>query len=310
MRRTGLLALVAALTATVAGAFWWRSGPPHGPDDTAMAARYATPLSAPEGPIAVFHIGHSLVNRNMPAMLAQLAGEGHRYESQLGWGATLRSHWGDIPVNGAEVENAHPHYRDAREAVASGDYDALVLTEMVEIRDALRYHDSPRYLAAFAEEAWKAQPDVRIYLYETWHQLDDAEGWLERLDADLLRHWEKGLLRPALGRLPEGARIHLIPAGQALGALVREIEARGGVGNVEDRASLFKDQIHLNDLGNYFVALVHYAVLYQKSPVGLPHALLRGDGTTADAPAPELAQLMQEVVWATVRSTKLTGLDR
>jgi len=275
-----------------------------------MAARYATPLSAPEGPIAVFHIGHSLVNRNMPAMLAQLAGEGHRYESQLGWGATLRSHWGDIPVNGAEVENTHPHYRDAREAVASGDYDALVLTEMVEIRDALRYHDSPRYLAAFAEEAWKAQPDVRIYLYETWHQLDDAEGWLERLDADLLRHWEKGLLRPALGRLPEGARIHLIPAGQALGALVREIEARGGVGNVEDRASLFKDQIHLNDLGNYFVALVHYAVLYQKSPVGLPHALLRGDGTTADAPAPELAQLMQEVVWATVRSTKLTGLDR
>jgi hypothetical protein len=309
MRRTGLLALaaVAAAAATAAGTFWWRSTPP-GPDDAAMAALYAEPLSPPGGPLAVFHIGHSLVNRDMPAMLAQLAGPGHRYESQLGWGAPIRAHWGDIPVNGFEVENAHPRYRDAREAVASGDYDAIVLTESVEIRDALRYHDSPRYLAAFAEAAWKARPDTRIYLYETWHQLDDPVGWLDRLDADLPRHWEGELLRPALGRLPEGARIHLIPAGQALAALVRQIEAQGGVGSLKSRSDLFSDQIHLNDLGNYFVALVHYAVLYGKSPVGLPHDLTRGDGTPAEMPDPELARLMQEVAWAAAQSTPLTGV--
>jgi hypothetical protein len=315
MTRKGLIAVaLAAVAAAVAAALWWRSAPP-GPDDAAMAARYAVPLPAPEGPLAVFHIGHSLVNRDMPAMLAQLAGEGHRYESQLGWGATLKSHWGDEPVNGFEVENAHPRYRDAREAVASGDYDAIVLTEMVEIRDALRYFDSPRYLAQFAAEAWKARPGTRIYLYETWHPLDDPEGWLERLDADLPRYWEGALLRPALGRLPEDARIHLIPAGQALAALVREIEARGGVGNVRDRTDLFarsesgeQDQIHMNDLGNYFVALVHYAVLYHRSPVGKPFALLRADGTPADAPAPETARLMQEVAWAAARGNRLTGV--
>jgi hypothetical protein len=315
MTRKGLLAAAAAAAvAAAAAAFWWRSAP-AGPGDTEMAARYAAPLAAPEGPLAVFHLGHSLVNRDMPAMLAQLAGEGHRYESQLGWGATLKSHWGDAPVNGFEVENAHPRYRDAWEAVASGDYDAIVLTEMVEIRDALRYFDSPRYLALFAAEAWRARPDTRIYLYETWHRLDDPEGWLERLDADLPRYWEGALLRPALGRLPDDARIHLIPAGQALAALVREIEARGGVGNVRDRTGLFArtgeggvDQIHLNDLGNYFVALVHYAVLYHRSPVGLPHRLLKGDGTPADAPAPETARLMQEVAWAAARGNRLTGV--
>jgi hypothetical protein len=304
-----IAAATAAVIATAVGAMLWRSGT-SGPDDGEMAARYATPLPAPDGPIAVYHIGHSLVNRTMPAMLAQLAGPGHRYESQLGWGAPLKSHWGDAPVKGFETENAHPRYRDAREAVASGDYDALILTEMVEIRDALRYHDSPRYLAAFAEEALKARPDVLIYLYETWHPLDDPDGWLERLDDDLPRHWEKGLLRPALGRLPEGARIHLIPAGQALGALVREIEARGGVGNVKDRSGLFKDRIHLNDLGNYFVALVHYAVLYHESPVGLPRALMRSDGTPADVPDPELARLMQEIAWEVVRSNLLSGVAR
>ncbi len=307
MRRTGLLALVLAAGAAAAGALWWRSAP-AGPDDAAMAALYAAPLPRPEGPMAVFHIGHSLVNRDMPAMLAQLAGAGHRYESQLGWGAPIRSHWGDIPVNGFEVENAHPRYRDAREAVASGDYDAIVLTEAVEIRDSLRYHDSPRYLAAFAEAAWAARPDTRVYLYETWHPLNDPEGWLDRLDADLSRYWLGGILRPALGRLPEGARIHLIPAGQAMARLVREIEARGGVGNVADRRGLFSDDIHVNDLGNYFVALVHYAVLYQKSPVGLPHDLTRGDGTPADAPDPELARLMQEIAWEAARSTPMTGV--
>ena len=306
MRKAGFLALALAAVAG-AVAFWWRSAP-AGPDAATMAALYAQPLPPPEAPLAVFHIGHSLVNRDMPAMLAQLAGEGHRYESQLGWGAQLQSHWGDIPVNGFEVENAHPRYRDAREAVASGDYDAIVLTESVEIRAAIRYHDSPRYLAAFADAAWKARAGTRIYLYETWHELDDPEGWLNRLDADLTRHWLDQLLRPALGRLPEGARIHLIPAGQALAALVREIEARGGVGAVKDRNGLFLDQIHLNDLGNYFVALVHYAVLYQKSPVGLPHAMMRGDGSPADAPEPELALLMQEVAWTAARTTPLTGV--
>jgi hypothetical protein len=64
----------------------------------------------------------------------------------------------------------------------------------------------------------------------------------------------------------------------------------------------------MNDLGNQFVALVHYAVLYGKSPVGLPHALLRGDGTPAEVPDPELARLMQEVAWAAARSTPLTGV--
>lgn len=307
MKPAGLLALLVAAAAAGLAAVWWRSAP-AGPSDAAMELRYAAPLPPPDRQLAVFHIGHSLVNRDMPSMLAQLSGEGHRYESQLGWGAPLRSHWGEIPLAGFEVENAHPRYRDAREAVASGDYDAIVLTEMVEIRSAIRYHDSSRYLAAFAAEAWKARPDTRVYLYETWHPLDDPDGWLDRLDADLSENWLGKVLRPALGRLPDGARIHLIPAGQAMASLVREIESRGGVGEVKDRTGLFADAIHLNDLGNYFVALVHYAVLYQKAPAGLPHVLLRADGSPADAPDAELARLMQEVAWAAARSTPLTGV--
>ena len=122
----------------------------------AAEALYATPLSKPSGALNVYHLGHSLVGRDMPAMLAQLAGEGHRYDSQLGWGTSLKEHWEpDLAINGFDQENAHPRFRPAKEALGSGEYDCVVLTEMVEIADAIRYHDSAEYLARWRPR-WSA----------------------------------------------------------------------------------------------------------------------------------------------------------
>lgn len=309
------MAIFGSLGAAVGGALYWLGSRP--PSAASVRDRLAVALSAPADPLSVFHLGHSLVNRDMPAMLAQLAPPGHRYDSQLGWGTTLQAHWGDAEILGFEAENAHPRFRPAHEAVESGDYDAIVLTEMVEIRASIRYYDSPAYLARWARKALAARPDVRLYLYETWHQLDDAEGWLERLDLDHERYWLRRVLGPALARLPNDTQMHLIPAGQVLAAFVRKVEAQGGLGNVRDRTDLFAraedgtlDQIHLNDMGNYLVALVHYAALYHRDPVGLPHALLRADGTAAQAPDTEVARLMQETTAEVVRNLGLSGLSR
>jgi hypothetical protein len=270
-----------------------------------VSALYARPAAPPAGPLRVFHLGHSLVGRDMPAMLAQLAGVGHAYESQLGWGTTMKAHWEPgHEIMGFDRENDHPHYRPAREAVSSGQYDALVLTEMVEIKDAVRYFNSAAYLKNWAEAAWAANPQTRIYLYETWHPLDDAEGWLARLDRDIDLYWEGRILVPALRDRP----IYVIPAGQVLAAFVRQIEARGGVGNVANRQALFSDAIHFNDLGAYLVALTHLAVLYQRDPRGLAHQLLRADGSPADAPDAEAARLMQEVVWEVVSTYPKAGI--
>jgi hypothetical protein len=323
-RRAALALLIggALLAAVALGARLLDGGGlPRGaaaPTPALLEAAFGRPLPPVEGPRRVYHLGHSLVGRDMPAMLAQLAPEGHAYESQLGWGAPLRAHFEpDVPVPGFEAENAHPRFRPAREAIASGDYDALVLTEMVELRDALRFHDSALYLQRWAALARAAAPHTEVFLYETWHRLDDPAGWLERLDRDLPELWLARLADPELMVSGPERPLRLIPAGQVLAAFVRDLEARGGQDGLQSRADLFArtpegqlDPIHLNDFGHYLVALTHFAVLYRQNPIGLPHQLRRADGSPAQAPAPPIARRMQELVWSVVTREPRTGVPR
>ncbi|UWQ92248.1 hypothetical protein K3727_05465 [Rhodobacteraceae bacterium M382] len=312
MFRLGIVLVLLAL----AGVTWWWFSVGRKPSPAQIEQAY-TALPAPKGPMAVYHLGHSLVGRDMPAMLAQLAGADHAYGSQLGWGTSLREHWEpELPINGFETENAHPRFRPARDAIASGDYDAVVLTEMVEIRDAIKYHSSGKYFSLWADLARLSNPNTRVYLYETWHRLDDPQGWLNRLDDDLSRHWEDQIL---LADLPQAGNrpARLIPAGQVMARFARIVTEQGGIGDLSGPEDLFArnddgtlDTIHLNDKGAYLIALTHFAVLYQRSPVGLPHQLSRADGTRADAPLAEAAALMQQVVWDVVTSLPKTGVAR
>ncbi|MFN4157623.1 MAG: hypothetical protein ACK4GO_04365 [Gemmobacter sp.] len=299
-------------------AIWRALSAPSTLDEAAFAARYSEPLPPPGRAMQVYHLGHSLVGRDMPAMVAQLAAAAgypeHGYHSQLGWGASLDQHWrGEVP--GFAEENAHDRHCPVRAALTSGGYDAVVLTEMVELRDAIRWHDSARALADWARAARGGRRDVRVYLYETWHRLDDPAGWLARIDTDRGALWEGVLLRQAMARKGVGT-VHVIPAGQVMAALVRAIEA-GEVPGLSRRQDLFAvtpegvpDPIHLNDIGAYAVALTHVAVLYGQSPEGLPHALLRADGTPATAPGPEAAAAMQRLVWRMVTGYRLAGVTR
>lgn len=294
--------------------FGCRKSPDAVISETEALDLYASPMTKPTGPLSVFHLGHSLVGRDMPAMVAQLAGAGHAFKSQLGWGTSLKNHWGPAnEINGFASENNHPAARLASEALDSGDYDAVVFTEMVEIRDAIKYHESAEYLSRWAQRARDGNPSVTLYFYETWPETNDAEGWLARVEKDLSRHWEGEILLPAVRAA--AAPIYVIPGGQALAATIKAVIARGGVDGVSRIEDFFalaadgsQDTIHFNDLGAYVIAATHYAVLYHDSPVGLPYQLNRADGTPATHPGPELAKLIQEAVWKTVSTYSKTGI--
>ncbi len=272
---------------------------------------YEEPLAPPEVPLNVYHLGHSLVGKDMPAMVAQLAGTGHSYNSQLGWGANLREHWEpDVPVSGFEQENTHQEFRDPHEALGSGEYDAVVLTEALPIRSAIKYQDPQKYLHKWAVAAWTGNPETRVYLYESWHGLDVEEGWLTRLDQDLELYWEGEILLRALAYEDVNNPIYVIPVGQVMAAFARRVEKENGIGPIQTHEDLFSDDIHFNDYGAYLVALTHYAVLYGRSPVGLSHKLKRWDGSAAVSPGQEAARAMQETVWDVVTSYPPSGVKK
>ena len=303
------LLVIAGLVALTAAAWFVWPAQRLSPDD--LRARYAQPVSAPDHALRVFHLGHSLVGRDMPAMLAQMAG--HAYHSQLGWGASLNQHWhGDVP--GMAEENATTAFRAADKAVDSGTYDAVVLTEMVELRDAIAYHDSAAALARWAARARAARPDVRLYLYETWHATDDPMGWAARSAADGPALWQGELLARAMAQ-PDVGTIYIIPGGPVLAEVAARIAA-GHVPGLTSRDDLFAtvdgkpDPIHPGDIGNYVIALTHYAALYHRSPAGLPHDLRRADGTPMAPLSQETARALQEVVWRVVSGYPFSGVSK
>lgn len=321
-RRLWAGAALAAALGIALGAFLWRDKSQPAPlAPEARAALYQVPLAAPDRGLAVFHLGHSLVGPDMPGYVQQLAqAAGYRdarYNSQLGWGTSLREHWQQDPPDADFLEmNTHATFRSAHQALASGEYDVFVFTEMVDLKDAIRWHASGQYAGKWATRAREHSPDMRLYLYETWHGTDIADGWLNRLEGDLETLWEGTILAQAMAQ-PDVGTIHVIPAGQVMAAFVRAVEAEGGLPGLKNRHGLFaaqpdgtRDPIHLSDKGKYLVALVHLATLYHIDPRGLPHILRRADGSAADAPSAEVARLMQEVVWQTVRALPATGVPQ
>lgn len=271
-------------------------------------------LEQPTAPLKVYHLGHSLVGPDMPHMLAQLAPKGHSWNAQRGSGTSLKQHWEPSEtILDFEISNPAPAYREAHEAIGSGEFDAIVLTEMVELRDALKYFSGAKYLRRWADLARAGNPKTRLYLYETWHHRDDPHGWEARIAQDLEPLWLQGLLGQDSRRNPRHP-VYLIPAGQVMAAVAKAIEA-GKIEGVSAREDLFAptpegtiDTIHMSDLGAYVVALTHFAVLYQQDPSGLPHRLTLASGDPAQSFTAAAAAEVQQLVWQVVLQHPRTGL--
>lgn len=73
----------------------------------------------------------------------------------------------------------------------------------------------------------------------------------------------------------------------------------------EPGLNLYQDGLHANIAGSYLAALVIYARIFGKSPVGLPATFLLRNGQTASFP-PALNTLLQEAAWAAVQPTLTT----
>lgn len=268
--------------------------------DAAVPAPDTGTLTPPTGgrdAANVFFVGHSLVNFDMPAMLdgvAQSADRRHAWAAHVGIGASLSWIWNN-PDRG-EGENPHT-------ALPSGRWNVLVMTEAIPLADQVMWNDTVGYAQRFHDLAMAGDGASQVYFYETWHSLDGAYDWRARIDSDRAM-WD-GVVRDLNART--GGRVLMIPGGTALGRLVDRVES-GGVSGLRSRRDLFVDDIHLSDVGNYFIALVQYATIYRRSPVGVTAATVDRWGNPFTAPSPEAARLMQEIAWEVVSNDPLTGV--
>ncbi|AXI45926.1 hypothetical protein C1J03_07755 [Sulfitobacter sp. SK012] len=255
--------------------------------------------------LSVLMIGHSLFGQTGPEILAtslQARAPAAQVQAQIINGAPLIYNW----EHSAEAEGV-----DARAVLPTGQITDLVLTEALPLANHLEWSETGAYALAFAGLALEANPQTRIFVQETWHSLNSGTGqavahddgadqpWRARLDDDLPK-WE-GIVAEMQRGAPEAAeRFALIPAGQAMGRLADEIAA-GRVGELGDIAQLFEDDIHLNAVGHYFVAMVQVAVLTEQDPAGLPHSMKDRWGGNLEGPDGALAAELQRVAWDAVR---------
>ena len=237
--------------------------------------------------LSVLFVGNSLFGPTAPQMLQQMLtadGIETRVEAQIINGAPLSYNW----QNGAQARGVN-----ARAVLAEGDTDILIMTEAQPLPDQLKWNDTRANALAYYRAAVGANPNAMVFLQETWPQGAGTTAWRQAL-TDQRPLWQ-GIVDYVNANAPPGAiPMRLIPAGQAMALLADDIAGGADLPPISD---FFTDEIHLSDLGHYYVSLVQYATVTGKSPLGLPHRLTNAWGKPYDAPGAALAERLQALAW-------------
>ena len=270
--------------------------------DKAFAAE--RPLS-----LRVIQSGHSLTDPIPDPLQAMIRAAGFRGQTiarSTVPGSPMDWRWNNAPGYGLP---------DARHAIA--DYDVLVLTERVSVHITIEWHNSLDQALTWFNHAWtegNGGKGAETILYATWVGIDsgpdaanpynDPQGLIpfrERMDLEM-EGWQSILDHVNANRIAGSPPMRMIPGPLLMDELYDAIE-RGEVPGITNIAEFFSDDIHLNDLGAYYIALAHYAVIYNRDPRGLPNRL-----GMATSPSRELATWMQDTVWRVVSSYEGSGV--
>lgn len=247
----------------------------------------------------VFSAGHSF-HMFMPAILRELAqSAGVADHVQVGTqgigGSRVEQHW-DL----ADERN------QAKQALGTGGVDVLTLSPIYLPDDGIE---------RFARLALEHNPAARVTVQQFWlpfdvYQTDYRQRRPPAPDRDLrtgqqLRamHAEyfqsldehAAALNEKLGR----PVVFVVPVGEAVIALREKIIA-GDAPGLSKQSELFTDAIgHPTAPLRALVAYCHFAVIYRRSPVGLPAPAVLKDAGNPDW-AEKLNELLQQLAWEAV----------
>jgi hypothetical protein len=222
-------------------------------------------------------------------------------------GSPIRWRWANAPSFGP----------DARADI--GDWELLSITEGVPLLyeggstqqwylDGIQ--EQKHFLSLFVNNAWNignGGNGAPTLLWTTWTNIDDSNGpWRQMLDiqgAEFERMQDYANANRPAGAPP----VYIIPGHKMMARLYDDIQL-GEVPDINHINQFFSDNIHTNELGAYAISLIHYACIFNTSPVGLPSSLLPNPPSGTPIPSTELASYLQNMIWEVVTTYPRTGV--
>jgi hypothetical protein len=260
----------------------------------------------PKG-LRVFSAGHSF-HVPMPDPLDQIAKaagvSGHRVAGKQGiGGSTVAQHW-----------NVPDDKDKARKALKTGEVDVLTLSPHANIPDDA----IDKFVALMLEH----NPNGRVTLQASWVPYDGFENQgkgfknAQRDDADPVALRKSAA--PWVTKIRDQAKaindrhgktvVLIVPTGEAVVRL-RERVVKGEVPGIKKQSELFTDDLgHTRPAVAWLNGYCHFAVIYGRSPVGVPtpDAFKKSAGADAD----RLNRILQEVAWEAVLAEPMSGVKK
>lgn len=264
----------------------------------------STPEALPASGTSAYFLGHSLLGFEIPNVVQRFADEtgGISLDRDvgIGIGANLQYQWNNPGTTGGDNPSTF---------LQANSYDALVLTEAVPIENQVVAASSVTNALNFANYAYAENAAVQVYLYETWEDRTDVANWRESVDE---RRTYYDTIYTGFNTTFAGSDMRIIPGGQAVGALVDAVLATE-ITDLTDPDDLFVVEvgydIHPTDLLIYYLGCVHYACIFQTSPVGRSASILdRFDGAYTTEPTAGMAADMQALAWKVVQAEPYSGV--
>lgn len=272
-----------------------------------LGGSLAGPLAADGHPQRIIQSGHSLTD----GIIAPLA----RMIASAGYGRDVVDR-ATIPGSPMDWRWKNATDPDIRQPDVMGEYDLLVITERVSLSGTLRWHASDTWALHWFEHAheYGAQGQgAPTILYASWidvtsgpqhpNPYNDPEGnvpFRDRLPLEQER-WQYILDHVNANRPAGTPKMKMIPGPLIMAAAYDDITA-GATPGLSDISDLFSDDIHVNDMGAYLIALAHFMVIYDADPRGLPHGVPSRGG-----PSKEQAAWMQDLVYRVVSDYQQTN---
>ena len=262
--------------------------------------------AAPPAGLKVLTAGHSF-HVWMPPLVAEMAKaagiQGHEQLaiSSIG-GSKVIQHW-DLP----------PEKNKAKPILEAGKADLFTM--------APTFLPDPG-IENFTKLGLEHNSKIRFTLQQNWVPFEDPELWLSKsrpksIDRDVITLAQlrakhdpyfkmiEDHVKELNARIP-AAKIAIVPSGEAVLAL-RDKVIKGEAPGIKTQNELFTDVLgHPGPQIRVLSAYCYFAVIYRRSPVGLPV-----NGLLAKLPeAEKLNQLLQEIAWKAVTGHPMSGVTQ